>query len=442
MKTYLISIFLLLSLSCFGQNAMTKADKETYDLLMNKDYKKMIEVGKAALKEGIDFYYLQLRMGIAYYELQNYEMAIPYFVRAKNRNAADELNLEYLYFSYLFSNRLDDAHLLASHFSETLKTKIGYKPHFIEKISVDAGTLFTQNYNKYRDYDFLGTENKGMKGTFYSNVYFGNLLIDSRISPKINIKNSISYYSNTANDIFQTKNLFNQTINNQIFSNVNHLFQYNLVGSVYLKKGWTLYAGGGIYYSQYVLNTMQPPSNPPKPIISTDKKVTQYSASLSISKKWKYIEPTVSINVGKLSDSTQTASASAGLSYYPLGNTHLYGNTTLASIKTDSMTNFVLSQTIGIKTYKSLWLEVNGSIGNHINYISANGLYVYNTPEPILWNTGIGLNYYAKRMEFSVKYGLQQRGGHYDYATLNGSLRHENYQYLYQMLSAKVAWRF
>lgn len=442
MKTYIISILLFIHFTCFAQNAMTKADKETYNLLMEKDYKKMIEVGKTALKEGIDFYYLQLRMGIAYYELHNYEMAIPYFVKAQNMNAADELNLAYLYFSYLFSNRTEEADLLAQHFPETLQTKIGYKAHFIEKVSVDAGTLFTPNYNTYKDYDFLGTKNKAMKGTFYSNVYFGSALIDSRISSRIRIKNSVSYYSNTANDIFQTKNLFNQTINNQVFSNINHLLQYNLVGSAYLGKGWTLYTGGGIYYSQYVLNTVPPPSNPPKPITSTDQKVTQYSASLSVSKRWKYIAPTISINIGKLSDSTETASGSVGLTYYPLGNTYLYGNTTLAGIKTDSMTNFVFSQSIGIKTYKNLWLEANGSIGNHINYISANGLYVYNTPNPILWNTGIGLNYYLKKLEFSLKYNLQQRGGHYDYATINGSLLHQQYKYLYQMISAKMAWNF
>ena len=82
---------------------------ETYNLYLKSDWSALIKTGKRALKNNIDFYYLQVRMGIAYYELKKYRKAIPYFENARKQNSDDELIKEYLYYSYLFSGRVDDA---------------------------------------------------------------------------------------------------------------------------------------------------------------------------------------------------------------------------------------------------------------------------------------------------------------------------------------------
>jgi hypothetical protein len=53
-------------------------DQKTYTLYLNKQWKELIEAGNLAKKNNIDFYYLQYRMGIAYYELKRYRKAITF----------------------------------------------------------------------------------------------------------------------------------------------------------------------------------------------------------------------------------------------------------------------------------------------------------------------------------------------------------------------------
>ena len=82
-----------------------KVDKETYAYFLNGQWKELIETGKKAKQAGIDFYYLQIRMGIAHYNLKKYRQAIPYLEKALEQSPDDEFTKEYLYFAYLFSGQ-------------------------------------------------------------------------------------------------------------------------------------------------------------------------------------------------------------------------------------------------------------------------------------------------------------------------------------------------
>ncbi len=48
--------------------SITYVDSITYTLYLKQDWKPIIALGKQSRAEGIDFYYLKVRMGIAYFK--------------------------------------------------------------------------------------------------------------------------------------------------------------------------------------------------------------------------------------------------------------------------------------------------------------------------------------------------------------------------------------
>jgi hypothetical protein len=100
-------IFILLAfvqLSVFSQEALNfqQIDSLTYNAYLQKDWKTVTKIGKQALKNDIDYYYLRMRLGIAHFEQKKYGKAVKDFEKAIGYNTTDTLAIEYLYYSYKY----------------------------------------------------------------------------------------------------------------------------------------------------------------------------------------------------------------------------------------------------------------------------------------------------------------------------------------------------
>jgi len=71
---------------------------QTYQLYNEENWYQLTEVGQEAVKNGLDYFYLRIRMGIAYFHLKNYRKAATHLEKALDFNGADASALEYLYF--------------------------------------------------------------------------------------------------------------------------------------------------------------------------------------------------------------------------------------------------------------------------------------------------------------------------------------------------------
>lgn len=435
MRTILISIFLLLSFtSIVAQNlSLEQVDKQTYDSFFNKDYKTTIQIGNDALKQGIDFYFLRYRLGVSYYENKNFEKAITHFEKAKSLDASDPVLLEYLYYSYLFAGRNEQANILAATFSEELKTKIKYKPTLFKSVSLETGMLFTDNFDTFKNLD-LKSGNSSGKGTFYTDVLFGNIQVSNQFSPKFKLQNIFSYVSNTSNDIIQVTV---PNTKNDVFTNKSNYFQWNAIAS-YFVKNWTINGGFGYYNSSYTYyaSPIQRPGFPPRPLAASTANTSNFSGSVSLSKRFKYIEPSLGVSYTNL-QSSNTISTEASLTYYPFGNTKFYGNSKLGFVSNANDNNSIFTQLLGVQISKKIWLEGFGAFGNHQSYISDNGLQVFNTPNQINWYAGSNLNFYFKKIDFSLGYGIQERESSY----LSGQ-NEIKYNYNYNLIKTKIVWKF
>lgn len=436
MRSLLISAFFLFIFNCSTAQSLTpeQVDKQTYDAFFAKEYKTTIQLGNEALQQGTDFYFLRYRLGVSYYELKNYEAAIPHFEKTKELQDSDPVLLEYLYYSYVFTNRNPSASLLAETFSDELKAKINYKAPLFESVSVEVGLLSNPKFDSSKK---LGT-NSYARGTFYSDVTFGNIVITNAFSPKLKLYNNLSYVANTSNEIIQMNQ--GPVQKNNVLTAKNNYFQWNIVGS-YCANNWTISAGFGLYNSNSNSYTLPPPFIPNGQITSTKLTSTNYSGSASISKRFKYIEPNISFSYANLLDySNFTTEASA--TYYPFGNINFYGNTKIGLVSANSENNTIFTQLLGVKLSEKIWIEGFGAIGNHQNYISDNGLSVFNTPDKINWYAGSNLNVFLKNFDISLGYGLQEREASYLSGANPISTKTVNYTYNYNLLKTKITWKF
>lgn len=106
--------------------SVSDIDRLTFDYYTNKNWDQLIQLGKKSFKNNIDFYYLQYRMGIAYYAKRNYRKAIPYFVKIINTTPEDAIAKEYLYYSYLFSLQIEDARKVLATLDEKQRKKVRF----------------------------------------------------------------------------------------------------------------------------------------------------------------------------------------------------------------------------------------------------------------------------------------------------------------------------
>jgi len=437
MRNLLTTLLFLTLFMCNAQNMTeTQIDAQTLNSFENKEYSNTILIGNEAIKQGIDFYFLRYRMGISYFEKTNYEAAIIHLEKAKEFDSNDPVLLEYLYYSYIYTNRNEKAFELLAILPDDLKEKINYKSSLFKSISAEIGVLSTDNFDTYKNANLKGTNNYA-QGTFYSDVVFGNIVINNQISPNFKLQNLFSLVTNTSNDLFQSSTPVESS---QVFTNKNNYFQWNVIGSYYL-KGWNIGLGFGVYNSSFITYFPPPPLQPNAPFSSFKTNASNFSTSISLSKRLQYIEPTLAISYTDLSN-FNSLSIEGSLNYFPLGNLNFYGNTKIGIVTNELQTNTIFTQLLGFKISKKIWIEGYGAYGNHQNYISDAGLYVFNTPNKINWYAGSNLNFYFKQFDFSLGYGIQERASSYERGANPLNTNTINYTYNYNLFKTKIVWKF
>ena len=107
----IIFVFAVLSFGGLAQQKLsyTDVDKRSYELFLEKDWNELIRLSKESVGQGINFFYLQARTGIAYYNLKKYRTAADWFLMAWENDKSFEWLQEYLYYSLLLGGRAGEA---------------------------------------------------------------------------------------------------------------------------------------------------------------------------------------------------------------------------------------------------------------------------------------------------------------------------------------------
>jgi len=119
----------------------TDYNTKTLNLFNEGKWEKLITIGEEAIVKNKSSYEIEYRLAVAYYNLKKYFDSSKHFENITNNyNITNDYIQEYLYYSYLFSGRSQDALLISKKFPFHLQQKINAKSfEFIDYISSEGG---------------------------------------------------------------------------------------------------------------------------------------------------------------------------------------------------------------------------------------------------------------------------------------------------------------
>lgn len=195
----LIIFLLTVALSGRAQENLSfqEVDKTSYELFLQGKWAELIEYSNQARRKGIDFFYLQARTGIAFYNLKKYRTATEWFLKSWQSDQSFEWLQEYLFYSLIFSGREHEAYRAASRFTPAMQQKTGFSPRKITRAALEAGFSFNPEYKKMNTapHDLeadIGSSGYG-EAFYLKNYHFESFDISHRIAPGATMSHNITY---------------------------------------------------------------------------------------------------------------------------------------------------------------------------------------------------------------------------------------------------------
>lgn len=141
-----ILIFIFSVTAIHGQQTFKEVDSVSYQLYLNKDWNKLAQYGEDAIAKGYDYFYLNLRVGIALFNLKEYQKSLIYLEKANADNSYSNVVKEYLFWDNYYLLKEKQAVHWYNQLDDTIQERIGYsKPKFINGLYIGGGKKTSQN---------------------------------------------------------------------------------------------------------------------------------------------------------------------------------------------------------------------------------------------------------------------------------------------------------
>ena len=399
----------LLVLTAISLKAQDSAHREvdslTYQQYLAQDYPALLESSKAARKQGIDFYYLNYRTAIASYALKNYAKAAKYYRKTLAEWPEDPIALEGLYYAYLLSGQKEQARITGKLLAPHVQAIAGYRPSVMDFISLSGGYLMNENKPGVKpapgSIAFLNQ---------YEDMAFGSFGIGFHLSDYAKLKLGYQGY----NTKFQRSS--SGSLEKEDF-----LMQHQVIGALefFTNQNMTLGVAGGYYDIE----------NMDKDSENAKTSQSAFSMQAFLNKRFPFVLPELALAWSNFGAGSQLQ-GKGSLTYYPFGNLYFYGTTggaILFNPGTSIQTQYIFSQSLGVKLAKRLWLDGSASIGNHLNYISERSFLVYDTYDPVMATAGFSFSFFFGQARLSAGYHWQQKEGYAYFTDYFDPYRYNNH---------------
>lgn len=464
----LFFLFILVLFIAKVANSATKLDFRTVDELTCRYYNEqkwdsVIGIGKKALRQDIDYYYLRVRMGISYFKKREYFPAVTHLKKAREFNSGDPVITDYLYRSYLYSNRCEEAELLKGKMPKDTKETENLTSGFVEHIHFEGGyTLSSDNAHKTLPY-LMGKDSIYGEQDLYGNSLYANLGLKLRVSKRIGLSLAYNYLDFSKTKYIQYghfegiadsswgKNYlysFPWVIHDTSFSYKVSQHEAHISATVALPWGLKvmpsfhfIHVGYTLTNASYTTKTMQDTTFYTaydntyhtfpftRSLYSFDQKDTSfnnYVVALRATKDLGIFNIGLSGSWSNLNNKKQIQ-AGVSLTYYPLGNLNLYGTTTITGFFQGKEKRLLLSQVVGAKVTPWCWVEGNFYWGDYTNTNIFNGSIVYNNSDKIDYCAGATLIFIVGRhLQLSLVYQyFRKESLQFYYIKIEDTVTHE-----------------
>ncbi len=399
-------IFLVPCLS-FSQETMDFAtiDSKTLQHYQWGEWKEVVDWGKQGLKAGYDYYYLRARLGVAYFMLDKYLMAIPHFEKSLEFNGESWFSMEYLYYCFLYSGQSNEAEKRKQEFPEALTKKLELeKSKVLKSLYFETGPTFSNNYSENGMRNLMGRQGIYGEQDLYGNNYYTYLGLG------FNISKGISWYLGYSNLIIDKRKqiqfpgtIYDIDYNYKVYQN--ELYT-NLI--IPAGKGWRVVPAFHLLFDAY-----SPLRVTYQSIEYSDTSYVDYVGSLGISKQWKWLN--IGVSAAYLAIyGVNKQQYGVSCVYYPLGNLNFYGQTAAQVLVKEEESKTVFHQMLGMKIIDRLWLEMFGTFGDMSEMVENNAFVVYNLSDKIKYRLGtiviIPIN---EHLELSFRYQFFEKEGYW-----------------------------
>ncbi len=486
------SLFILFFwLMTFSAYASARLDFQTVDMLTYRCYTEqkwdsVILVGKKALKQDIDYYYLRVRMGISYYQIKEYFPASTHLKKAREFNSGDSYVTDYLYWSYIYTNRIDEALLLKAYLAPKDRDTADSRTGFLQQIHFESGYTLSSDRAPKNLGTLMGSNSIYGEQDLYDNYFYGNFGLNIRASNRLSFSLAYNYlnFAKTKYVQYGRSEARLDSISYQEFSNDyfysfpwkvhDTAIKYNVKqNEAYLGATLTLPWGIKIMPAVHWINVKYNITNTsfrtdsisdtafystldstyhmftyPLLVYRFTQKDTTFNnfvAALRISKDIGRFVIGLAGSWSNLNGKTQYQ-AGASLTYFPLGNLNFYGTTEVTGFFQSKNKRLLFSQVLGAKLTPWLWGEANFYYGDYTNANIFNGAIVYNKSDNIDYSAGASLVFVlSKHIQLSLIYQYFRKESQQTYIKIGGTgikQQIQNNPYNTNSIIGGITWKF
>lgn len=352
------------------------ADSLTYQLYQTGNWDALVRMGKEAISQGFDYYYLRIRLGIAYFSLTQYRLAAVHFEKALEFNSNDKISLQYLQQCYDWGGLETESSALYKRFP-VLEEELN-KPGLISDFSVFGGFALSGSSTQLENTDIDGEANIYGEINSNGNLQYGHAGLT--LSPVQHFRLYLGYTSlqiekhqRIVMEGADSLNKWYHLNQNQIHANL----------PVRIAKDWQFAP------SVTILNFKDKPvavaydtTNYEYVIRHIDTSITNYIISLKLLKTMPFVDLGAIAGISNLDNDNQWQ-GTAVFNLYPFANLDLYNYSRISALMESEELRWHFRQTLGGKIFSRLWLQGSYQWGDLKNAHDENGLLVFNTSSDI-----------------------------------------------------------
>ncbi len=444
MQIKILPILLLLSLARLSaQNTMSylEVDTTTYNAYLVGNWDKIVEVGNKALKNNVDYYYLRMRLGYALFMENKYMLAEKHYKKALEFSKQDPTALEYLYYCYINSGRVQDSEKLIKQFPKALKTSLQI---------ADSNKLTEISFYVSHSTGASDEVKKEIIATAPNNLNGDQIAPNSSMNYNLNLKHKIGRSININHSFhFINKDELSWAVVNSTpylsESQIVKQYTYNLGIKITPLIGFTLKPFASIiHYKIPVFFDYGAGMGKDRQIYNYNS-FTDFTVGLKTNKHIGMFDIGLAGVYSELNNSRQTTGA-ALLSIYPFNNLNFYytGKAFLHSQNSTStrVLQLMHSHELGFKIWDNLWLELFTLWGEHSNFQDPFSELNYNSLELNRSASGIKLivPFYKSGVTLFASYRYQQSESMF--VPTDNPLNTTNHiKFNYQTITGGIIWK-
>ena len=447
-------------------------------------------VGKQALRQDIDYYYLRVRLGIAYFEKSDYFPSATHLKKARQFNSGDPFVADYLYRALVYTNRTGEAGILRREVPALKADTLLPAGSIVEQVHFEAGYTISRDRTLQHPTADASDTIYGEQDLYGNNSYV-NLGLKLRLSNHFSLSLAYNYlnFDKTKYIHYGRYEDHLLTIADSSWGKMYHYdfpwveydtgFRYHVIQHE-AHLGATIMPGNGFrimpafhylhvaypviraeYTQQQVIDTgfytsidnnwvMFPFTRTLYSFTRSDTSFSNYVAALSLSKEAGRFCIALSGSWSDLNGLRQVQTG-ASLTWYPLGNLNLYETTSVSAFFQEKEKRLLLGQVIGARITPWMWAEGNFYWGDYTNANIFNGSVVYNNSDIMNYRFGATLVFPAGRhLSFSLMYQHSRKESReYYYTAVPGTggnefstiLQTKNNPYHTNIIIGGITWK-